>query len=192
MGWLKMLWSWIVALPQKISRRRVAVWWSENVYTDALTEFVTVFFLSNLPFLALVLIHYLTTAKAVVSFETSVNVIRDNWKPGEIFILVSALLAPFPFLLGSYHRMRRHIPAYVPLFIVLLAMFAIASVIFALDRLKVNKNEAFVEASSLFLYALALFFSYFGLVFQRNLKPPKDNSNDRADKIAAQLQQVEP
>ena len=181
----------MVTLPQK--GYRAAVWWSKNVYTDALTEFLTVFFLSNLPFFALVFIHYLTTATAVVSLETAINVIKDNWKPGEIFILVSALLAPFPFLLSSYHRMRRHIPGYMVIFVVLLCVFAAASIIFALDRLKVNKNEAFVESSSLILYALALFFSYFGLIFQRNLnKPPKFNSSDRADEIAAQLKQVGP
>lgn len=193
MSWWGALWSCIVAPTKRASWRRGAEWWSENIYTDAFTEFITVFFLSNLPFVFLVLSHYLTTAGLAVSWDTTAGVIGKNWKPGEILILVSALLAPFPFLLASYHRVRRHMPAYLLLFIALLLMFLISSYIFATDRLAAIKNEPFVRTSSLILYGFALVTSYYGLVFQRKLiKPPKDNSSDRADNIAAQLQQVEP
>lgn len=177
----------------RVSLGRLAVWWSETAWTDAFTEFLTVAFLSNLPFVFLILTHYLTKEHAQVSWDSAAAVVSQNWKPGEILILVSALLAPFPFLLASYHRMRRHMPAYLLLLIVLLVMFLISSYIFATDRLAAIKNEPFVRTSSLVLYVCALGISYWGLVFQRKLgKPPKDSGSDRADNIAAQLQQVDP
>ena len=193
MTWRQTLGKAFDRRPNRRTLRKITDWWSENVYTDAFSEFLTVFFLSNLPFCFLVLTHYIATDGTTVSWDTTTKIISKNWKPGEILILVSALLAPFPFLLASYHRVRRHMPGYLFLFLTLLLMFLFSSYIFAADRLSAIKNENFVRTSSLILYLFALIISYYGLVFQRKLiKPPSDNSSDRADQIAAQLQQGEP
>ena len=134
--------------------------------------------------------HYVNTSGAMVSWAESLRVISENWKPGEILILVSTLLAPLPYLLAKYHRARRHFTGYLFLLFVLLVTFVASSLIFAHDRLGAVRNEEFVRNFSIGLYIVALLVSYWGLVFQRKLdNTPKDNSSDRADNIAAQLQQ---
>ena len=174
-------------------KRRLATWWSESVYVDASKEFLIVFLLSNLPFGCLILSHYLNTKGAPFSWEVVSGVISNNWKPGEILILVSALLAPFSFLLTVYHRARRHMPGYSILSVLLLIMYVGSSYIFAYDRMSAIKNEEFIRSSALALYCVAIVIWYIGLVFQRKLnRPPKDDSSKRADNIAAQLQQVDP
>jgi len=161
---------------------------AENDYIDAAKEFLTVYLLSNLPFGFLVLSHYLNNANIDVSWTVVAGVLQKNWKPGEILIFMSALLAPFCFVMCQYNRARRHMPGYWLFLFALVTLYPAASYIFAHDRLSAIKNEEFVRNSSLTLYVIALAIWYFGLVFQRQLhKPPKDDGEKRADKLAAQL-----
>jgi hypothetical protein len=176
-------WSWA----------RFSEWWWRNKFTSALVEFLTIFTVSNLPFLFLVLIHYISVKGAAVSWDATFGVIIDNWKPGDSLIVVSALLAPFPYLFWTFHRVQRHMSLYLPLFIMLIIMIPASAILFALDRLGQSLNEDFARPLSICLYAIALVLSYFGLVFQRQIdEPPQDKSSARADDIAAQLHAVDP
>lgn len=172
------------------SLRRIVSWCTDNIYFDAAIEFITVYLLSNLPFLFLILSHYLNTPGIQLSWAESFNVIKENWRAGEILIFVSALLAPFCYVMYLYNRARRHMPGYWYFLIVLLFLYPASSYIFAHDRLAAIRNENFVQNSSLTLYSMALAIWYMGLVFQRRLaKPPIDDSSGRADRMAEQLSQ---
>ncbi|NNN20063.1 MAG: hypothetical protein HKL84_09470 [Acidimicrobiaceae bacterium] len=187
--------SWIESASQVFSswresaKAKIRKAWA-SIYAEALREFVIVLLLSNLPFGAIILSHYIGTPNAPLSLEDVAAVIASNWKPGEILILVSALLAPFSYLLSLYHRARRHMPMYTTLSILVLVMYLSASYIFAYDRMQAIKNEGFIRTSSLLLYVGAIVIWYIGLVFERRLiRPPADEGSMRADKMAAQLQE---
>lgn len=159
-----------------------------NPYIDALGEFAVVFVLSNLPFSCLVFTHFLLTPDLTFSVEGASQVIANNWKPGEVLILVSALLAPYSYLMAVYHRAGRHMPGYLMMSVILLLMYLASSYIFAYDKLGAIKNEHFVRQSAIGLYVIAVVIWYWSLVLQRRLsRPPKDDSSGRADKIAERL-----
>lgn len=164
--------------------------WQRNHWSDSATEFLVVFLLSNLPFLVLIVIDFLTTLGSDVTFGGAVNVIRHNWKPGEILIFVSALLAPVSYLMTKYHRANRHMTGFTFLSLVLLLMYVGSSIVFALDRLHSIHNEEVSKNIALGLYATAVVIWYLSLVFQRKLEhPPIQPDGNAADRIAAQLGQ---
>src|SRR5258705_8222781 len=120
----------------------------ENPWIDAGVEFVTVFVLSNVPFVFLVFGHFISTKGADVSWSAALDVVRTHWKPGEILIFVSALLGPFCFVMYQYHRARRHMPGYWFFLVALLFLYPGAAYIFATDRLGGIRNEEFVRTSA--------------------------------------------
>jgi len=139
-------------------------------YIDSLGEFLLVYFFSNIPYIALVLVHLLGTEDAHVDFSTIYNVIALNVKSGEILIYVSTLLAPFVYVMWQYHRSRKNFPLYGLFMILTGAVYFYCLIVFSMYRSGSIKNVPFVEDTSLYFYILALVLWYYSLVFARKLQ----------------------
>lgn len=139
-------------------------------YVDSVWEFLLVYLFSNIPYIALVLVHLLGTENAHVNFSTLYTVIAQNVKSGEILIYVSTLLAPFVYVMWQYHRSRKNFPLY-GLFVFLTgAVYFYCLIVFSMYRTGSIKNAPLVEDTSLYFYFLALVLWYFSLVFARKLQ----------------------
>jgi len=143
-------------------------------------------------FLALaVLFHYLGVADADAKYSVQqvVAVLKTDWKPGEIFIYVSAVLAPIPYVMYCYHRRGKTMPFYWLFLLSLATVFITCAVIYAYHRTGNIKNEHFLFVSSLVLYFAALLVWYFGLVLQRRLNNMEllDAGEKRANAMVTEL-----
>lgn len=139
-------------------------------YVDPAWEFLTVYIISNVPFIALILMHLAGTKGALANLETIYNVIAENVKSGEILIYVSALLAPFVYIMIQYHRARRHFPLYGFFLLMTAGVYTYCLLVFSMYRLDRIKNLSFVSETSVYFYGAALVLWYFSLVFQRKLQ----------------------
>src|SRR5687768_5821722 len=91
-------------LTSALRRCRAGLNPDESILADSFVEFITVVVLSNLPFLLLIVFYYFNDPNPEFTLPAAFRVIAQLWKPGEILVYVSALLAPFAFVIYKYHR----------------------------------------------------------------------------------------
>lgn len=149
-------------------------------YVDALEEFITVYIISNLPFLSIAIYETASTKEATFTIETLINIAVENFGSGEIFIYVSTLLAPAVYMMVKYHRARRHFPLFSLFITFQLIIFLICILFFVMNRSDQIRNIDFVNSWSLVIYIGALIYWYAALVFGRRLEeenPYKDQQS---------------
>jgi hypothetical protein len=158
-----------------------------DIYIESAREFLWVYLVSNIPFLALVLMHVIGTKGAKADAVTIVEVISNNVQSGEIFIYISALLAPFVYVMIQFVRARRHMPLYSLFFILTVACYVYSFLVFGMHRLGRIENHDFVASTSIWFYITALVLWYFSLVFSKKLAKPPAEEDSGAQKILNNL-----
>jgi hypothetical protein len=131
--------------------------------------------------------HLVATKGAKADVATISEVITNNVQSGEIFIYVSALLAPFVYVMIQYVRARRHFPLYSIFFGVTLLCYGYSIIVFGMYRLGRLENLDFVAATSGYFYLVSLVLWYFSLVFSKKLFKPNTEEISGAQKILDNL-----
>lgn len=140
-----------------------------EIYIESAAEFLTVFFVSNGPFIVLILMHLFGTEKAQPDLSTLTQVIYSNMQSGEIFIYISALLAPFFWVIIQYHRAKENLPYFAVFLIATGIAYVAGAIVFSMYRLGSIKNAALVSEVSIYFYVFSLIIWYFSLVFAKKL-----------------------
>lgn len=154
---------------------------------DAVLEFLVVYITSNIPYIALVLIHILSTAGTTLDLVTVTGVISSNVVPGELFIYVSTLMAPFVYVMLQYVRALRHFPLYGLFLGITALVYLYCLIAFSMFKSGTIQNVPFMESVAPYFYLIALILWYFSLVYGRKLSKPEKGMGSNAQSIINQL-----
>jgi hypothetical protein len=156
--------------------------WLQSEWIQSLGEFLWIYAISNIPFLALVIMRAFSTEKA--SFADSINHALSLYMiPGELLVYVSTLLAPFVYVMIQYSRARRNVPFFSIFMIATSVIYIYALIAFSMFKNNVLINTNLLSESTPFFYFISLALWYFSLVFARKLSKPEKNMGHNAQNL---------
>ena len=172
---------------QSVKRRFKDFYLEYSEWLDASYEFLVVYIASNIPYIALALIHVLGTRGASMDVSTFHAVIANSVQPGEILIYVSTLIAPFVYVLLQYVRALRRFPMYGLSILITATVYFYCMIVFSMYKNGSIQNQPFIERNAPYFYALALILWYFSLVYGRKLSKPEKRMGSNAQSLIDEL-----
>jgi magnesium-transporting ATPase (P-type) len=162
----------------------------ENDFVDALIQALFIFFFSNLPYLIVLIFVLLQPSTGNDLLSEFFQKAFQNFRFGEILILISALLAPFVYVMHLYKRSNANMPFFYLFVVLLCSLYLVSIIMFCMERFGQLPNHDPIKKWALGLYGTAIIVWYFGMVFQRKLPKIKINGGQsNADRMAVILSQ---
>lgn len=157
-------------------------------FMEALSEVMTVYLISNLPFIFMILDHIFTTPGADYTLQEAWTVVRANVRAGEVLVYLSAIFGPIVYFYLRHIRAAFHYPALGLFLITPFVFFFFTTPLFLADRSTQPLNQPLINDTALYTYLIGLVFWYLAVVYQKRiLRDPYKEQTTGADKILKQL-----
>lgn len=133
-------------------------------FIRAVIETFVVYIISNLPIISLILVAFLTDKiNTMVQIENNIRAIING---GEVFIYISAILAPVVWTLIAYFRDSHRALTGIYIFI-LFIMFPFSAFSFQQARLSETLNQNALDISALLIYGISLVLWFGAVVYTK-------------------------
>ncbi len=149
-------------------------------FGTAAVEAIVVYGISNIPILALTLVSFLRDNEN--PYATVISNLKDVMNGGDVFIYVSALIAPVVWVLIARAREAHRVLAGL-YWVLLLLIIVFSAFSFQEVRLTENINQNALDFTAIVLYCVSLMLWYGAIVYTRFVESyePKKSGNSVLD-----------